>query len=79
MKAKIIGLKDTSFTPKDSNTPISGKTLFICYPSDNVEGFRCESVFGTMLRFVNGYVPKVGDEINIEYNRYGKPEAIYPV
>lgn len=79
MKAKIIGLKDSSFTPKDSGTPISGKTLYICYPSANVEGFRCESVFATLQRFVNGYVPKVSDEIVIEYNRYGKPDAIYPV
>ena len=79
MKAKIIGLKDSSFTPKDSDKPILGKTLYICYPSDKVEGFRCESVFATLQSFVNGYVPKVSDEIVIEYNRYGKPDAIYPV
>lgn len=78
MKAKIIGLKDSNFTPRDSGTLISGKTLYIVYPADNVDGFRCESLFASLKRFVNGFVPKVNDEIVIEYNRYGKPEAIYP-
>ena len=78
MKAKIIGLKDSNFTPRDSGTPISGKTLYIVYPAANVEGFRCESVFASLKRFVNGFVPKVIGEIIIEYNRYGKPEASYP-
>ena len=78
MKAKIIGLKDSKFTPQDSGRGIVGKTLYIVYPAEHVEGFRCESVFASLQRFVNGYVPKVNDEIVIEYNRYGKPDAIYP-
>lgn len=78
MKAKVIGLKDSKFTPTGSTQEIVGKTLYIAYPSDYVQGFRCESVFASLTRFVNGYVPQVNDEIVIEYNRYGKPDAIYP-
>ena len=51
---------------------------FFSREAEHVEGFRCESVFASLQRFVNGYVPKVNDEIVIEYNRYGKPDAIYP-
>ena len=42
-----------------------------------MEGEACECVYMTDDKLARcGYVPKVGDEVNVSYNRYRKPDNI---
>lgn len=75
MGMKLIGFQSTSFQPKDSKDTISGMNLYVSYPDKKVTGERCERFFLTD-RKIGGFVPKVGMEIGVEWNKYGKVEAV---
>ena len=73
--AKVVGYKRADFKPKDSDSEIKGINLFVTFKRDGVQGFACERLFVSDSRAGN-YLPKVGDEVDIFYNRYGKVESI---
>ena len=76
--ATIIGVRSSSFKAEDG-TRITGKTIYITEPLEKGEGHSAERLFFTTDKLQNcQYDPKVGDEVHIEYNRYGKAAAIYP-
>lgn len=75
MSMKLIGFKKTSFTPKDSSDVISGVNLYVAYPDTNVEGEKCERFF-LSDRKIGKFHPAVGIEIAVEWNKYGKVEAV---
>lgn len=76
--ATIIGVRSSSFKGSDG-TEITGKTIFLTEPLEKGEGHSAERVFLTMDKLLKcQYDPKVGDEVHIEYNRFGKCSAIYP-
>lgn len=76
--ATIIGVRSSSFKAEDG-TQITGKTIYITEPLEKGEGQSAERIFFTTDKLLKcQYDPKVGDEVRIEYNRYGKPAAIYP-
>ena len=72
---KVIGFKKSKFKPQDSDRDISGFNLYLTFDQNGVEGTACERVFLTDAK-MGGYEPMVGDEVRIEYNRYGKPASI---
>ena len=77
--AKVIGYRNSSFSGSDGST-VTGASIFLSYPLDNGVGEGCDRVFLTQARLnACGYSPKLGDEVRVEYNRYGKCSALYEV
>ena len=77
--ATIIGIRPSSFQGGRGDT-ISGGNIYYTYPLEKGEGLGAERVFMTDEKPLNGgYSPKVGDEVDFEYNRFGKCAAIHLV
>lgn len=71
----IIGLRRSKFTPQDGGQEISGWTLHMTEERDNVEGYAVEHVFASDRRLY-GYTPQLGDEVKVNYNRYGRVDSV---
>lgn len=77
--ATIIGIRSSSFKG-DQGDMITGKNIYYTYPLDKGEGLGAERVFLTNDKLLKGgYSPAVGDNVEIEYNRFGKCAAIHLV
>ncbi len=69
---KIIGIRPSSFTG-DDKIQISGKSVYLTFPLEKGEGLGAERIFLTDAKLKGWtYQPKVGDEVNVSYNRYGR-------
>lgn len=76
--ATVVGIRSITFKGKDGEL-VSGKNIYYTEPLENGEGLSAERVFLSMERLVKcQYDPKVGDEVHIEYNRYGRCSGVYP-
>ena len=72
---KIVGIVHSSFTPKDSTTLVEGTTFYITDPLSPKRGvglvtdrfFMSKDKVQTL-----SFVPDVGMEVELLYNRYGK-------
>lgn len=74
----IIGFRPSSFKGDQGDT-ISGMNIYLTYPLDKGTGQGTERVFLTDAKLNNaGYIPAVGDNVRVEYNRWGKCSGIYP-
>lgn len=73
---KIIGIRPSSFKG-DRGEDITGMNIYMTYPLEKGEGLGCERVFVTDAKaFQWTYKPKVGDEVNVLYNRYGRCDGM---
>lgn len=80
MPTTVIGFRKTSFQTQDTKETISGYNLYLSDPIDpkNGEGNTAERIFMTSDKLIScGYAPAVGDSVKVEYNRFGKPAAIF--
>ena len=69
---KIIGIRPSSFKG-DNNEQVSGVNIYLTYPLEKGTGEGADRVFLTDEKIKNWeYKPKVGDEVALEYNRYGR-------
>ena len=76
--ATIIGVRSSSFKGNDG-VQVTGKVIYFTEPLEKGEGHSAERVFLTDAKLAKcQYTPKLGDEVHIEYNRYGKCSGIYP-
>lgn len=76
--ATVVGVRSINFTGKDGN-PVTGKNIYFTEPLEDGEGVSADRVFLSMDKLLKRqYDPKVGDEIHIEYNRYGRCSGVYP-
>lgn len=70
--AKIIGIRPSEFKGESGDT-ITGKNIYVTYPLENGEGLGADRVFITDKKLQGWtYKPKVGDEVRVDYNRYGR-------
>ena len=70
--AKIIGIRPSEFKG-DSGELITGKNFYVTYPLDKGTGLGADRVFITDKKISSwGYQPAVGDEVKLEYNRFGR-------
>ncbi len=70
--AKIIGIRPSSFKG-DNGEKVSGQNIYYTYPLENGVGCGAERAFITDGKLAQWpYKPTVGDEVNVEYNRYGR-------
>lgn len=51
MPTKIIGIANTKFTPKDSDTPITGKTIYTTEPMDPNIRRSLQKIFIRLIKF----------------------------
>ncbi len=73
----IVGIRPSSFKG-DSGEMISGKNFYLIYPLEKGEGQGTERVYLTDDRLHKiGCNLTVGDEVRVEYNRFGKACGIY--
>lgn len=68
---ELVGYKRSAFTAKDTGERIVGYNLFLVEQQQDVEGVATERVFLSDSK-IGGYVPRVGDQLEIIYNRYGR-------
>lgn len=68
---ELVGYRRSAFTAQDTGERISGYNLYLEEQDENVEGVRTDRVFLSDKK-MNGYIPRVGDQLEVVYNRYGK-------
>lgn len=77
--ATIIGIRPSSFKGDNGETVI-GTNIYYTYPLDSGVGLGAERIFMTAAKLAAcGYQPALGDEVQLEYNRFGRVAKIYPV
>ena len=77
--AKIVGIADTNFTPKDSDKPIEGKTLYTTETMDprRGQGETTDHFFLTTAKLATlDFVPAPSQMVEVFYNRYGKVQKL---
>jgi len=73
---KIIGIRPSNFKG-DNGDDVSGKNIYLTFPLEKGEGQGAERVFLTDAKLNKWtYQPKVGDEVNVSYNRYGRCDGM---
>ena len=72
---EITGMKKVNFTPKDSDSVIEGYNLYLTYEARDTAGYACERIFVSEYR-LGEYVPALGDEVHVNYNRFGKVDSV---
>lgn len=73
--SKLIGFEGKSFTFDDGKT-VTGFYLYTTDERPGVTGLACNRDFISTAK-IGSYVPVLGDEITINYNRFGKPQSIF--
>lgn len=71
---KVVGIRSSSFKGDDGEV-VRGKNFYFIYPLEDGrgEGEGTDRVYLTEKRLSElGFSPAVGDEVEVEYNRYGK-------
>lgn len=73
---KVIGFQEKSFKGDDGNI-VEGMNIFCSYESDRISGVGAERIYCSMNKLnKSGYYPSLGDDIEVQYNRYGKIAGI---
>lgn len=75
---KIIGILSVSFKGRDGKQ-VTGKTFYFAerIPSDRGTGYSIEKAFLTEEKIARlSFVPQVGNEVQLLYNRFGKVESL---
>ena len=79
MKVEIVGIQGVDYVSRKTNKQVTGTTLHVTYPRDNVEGVVCESIFVSSRSSIDLSGIHVGDIVDLSYNRYGSVESLCPV
>ena len=71
---KIVGVRDYSFDDAKTGRPVSGTTYFFTMDGRGVDGQMTGKFSVTTAKRQNfDFLPSVGDEVFVDYDRYGKP------
>ena len=73
---KIIGFRKLSFQDQQTGKQVNGYSLFMVRPGsgENMTGDEAQKLF-ISSEYVD-YVPCLGDQVQLIYNRYGKISSI---
>lgn len=73
---KVIGFYEKSFTGRDG-TLIEGVNIYYSYPLKYGTGFGSAKIFVSSNRLSSfGYYPSIDDNIEFDFNRFGKITGI---
>ena len=74
---KVIGIAERNFTSKDTGAFIEGFYIYVTFENNRTTGLASDRLYLSRNRLDQfGYSPSVGDDIDIQYNRYGKISGI---
>ena len=71
---KIVGVKKVDFKAKDGEQ-VSGYKVHCTFEDKGTDGVACESIFVSEKK-ANGWVPRVGQNFELSYNKYGKIDSV---
>lgn len=72
--AKLVGFEAKSFTFDDGNK-VNGYYLHTEEKINGVTGLSVDRSFVSEKK-LDGYIPVLGDEIELRYNRFGKIQSV---
>ncbi len=72
--ARVVGYEGKTFNFEDGKT-VNGFYLYLAENRNGVTGISCERVFVSDQK-LDGYIPALEDEIEVYYNRFGKPQRV---
>lgn len=75
---KVVGVRKYDYTSKKTNKTIKAVNLYVTYPGSPERGYKgeiCERLFCTESA-LEGYLPMLGDQIEVFYNRFGNIERV---
>lgn len=74
----VIGRRKLDFTPDGQSEPVVGCQLFCTHKDEHVDGLMAERIFFNIRSELYSQVMALTfpSEIDVDYNRYGKPESI---
>lgn len=70
----VVGYQHKELKFQDGNS-CTGYYLFLSEKREGVEGIATERVFCSDKKIGN-YIPKIGDHVQVFYNRYGKVDSV---
>ncbi len=71
---QIVGIEKKNYKFDDGKT-CDGLNLYLTQERNSVDGYVCERVFVSEKKLGN-YNPKLGDRIDVLYNRFGKVQEV---
>lgn len=75
----LVGIRDLDFTGSDGNK-VSGYNLYFTFEHQDCDGVCTDKIFVSKKKFGQlSFVPQVGSECQIMYNRFGKVADIVKV
>lgn len=78
-KITIVGIRNVDFTDQ-SGKAIKGLSLFYTMEDDNTMGVMTGKMFLSDKKISSlDYIPKAGDVVYVNYDRYGRPSAFQQV
>lgn len=81
-KVTIIGIRHVDFKDQVDGKQVTGFTFYFTQVenSQSLEGLSCGKAFISQVFFDRmSYVPSVGTECFVIYNKYGKVSAFAPI
>lgn len=73
-KIVVVGFRSVEFVDEKTQRPVKGTSFFYTMKADNVVGSLAGKMFVAETRLSGlDYVPAVGDECLVYYDRFGKP------
>lgn len=74
MIVKLLGCMPLNFTSADGKS-IVGKSLYVAFEANGVEGFKCDKVFANSdITLPAGM--KINDILDLSFNMKGKLESV---
>ena len=74
---KVIGFVERNFTSKDTGALIEGMYIYVTFENNRTTGLASDRLYVSRHRLEQFcYSPSVGDDIELQYNRYGKISGI---
>lgn len=72
----VVGKRSVNFTGQDGNV-VNGTNYYVLCTDNYTEGQKSDKIFvsDNLARNLS-YLPKVGDEIQVDFNRWGKVSNI---
>ena len=77
-KMEVVGTRSVDFKD-DNGRQVSGLSLYYLMQSDGVDGRMAGKMFVSAQRLPGlSYLPKPGDHVMVNYDRYGRPVEFSP-
>lgn len=77
MGKQIVGVRRYDFEDKTTGKPVRGYWIYLNWKEDRTEGLCCEAISLSDAKMA-GYMPSVGAEVRVAYNKYRKADFLVP-